>query len=106
MLFELVNVTRTFQNFINILKNNILDPFTIIYVNNILVFSITFSKYRKRVKTVLAYIQAAGLQQDTDKCKFEIYETKYLDLIIQFAFLDSCLGFAKICPAKTNAIDF
>ena len=73
MLFGLVNASIYFQNFINNdLENNILDLFVIAYVNNILVFSKTLQKNRDYVRTVLAYLQAAGLQLDIDKCKFEV----------------------------------
>ena len=62
MLFGLVNSSNSFQNFIiDILKNNILDLFVSAYVNNILIFSKTFQKQRKYVKTVLACFKAASL---------------------------------------------
>ena len=52
------------------------------YVDDILVCSETLQKHKKHVKTVLGQIQAAGLQLDIDKCKFEVQETRYLGLII------------------------
>ena len=42
MPFELANVPSSFQNFINVLKNDILDHFITVYVNDILVLSKTF----------------------------------------------------------------
>ena len=59
-----------------------LEFFITTYVNNILVFSKTSKKHRKHVKTVLTCLQVPGLQLNIDKCKFEIYENKYLGLII------------------------
>ena len=107
MSFKLANALSSFQNFINnLLENNILDFFVTVYVHDILVFSKTFQEYRKHVKTVLACLQAAGLQLDIDKYKFEVYETKYLDLIIQSASSDSLPGCVKMCLAKTSAINF
>ena len=83
MLFGPANAPSSFQNFINnVLKNNVLDFFVTAYVNNILVFSKTFPEHKKHVRRVLACFQAAGLQLDINKCKFEVYETKYLGLII------------------------
>ena len=57
------------------------------------------------VKTVLGRIQAAGLQLDIDKCKFEVQETKYLGLIIQAATPEGRPGCVKMDPAKTHAIN-
>ena len=74
-------------------------------MDNVLVFSKTFHKYRKHVKTVLAYRQVASFQLDINKCEFEVHETKYLGLIIQFTFPDGCPEYIKICPAKTSTID-
>ena len=106
MLFKLVNALSSFQNFINdVLENNILDLFVTAYVDNILVFSKTFQEHKKHVKTVLTHLQAAGLQLDIDKCKFEVHETKYLGLIIQSTSSNSHPGCVKMCPAKTSAID-
>ena len=59
MLFELVNAPSFFQNFINVLGNNILDLFFTTYVDDILVFSKTLHEHRKHVKTILACLQAA-----------------------------------------------
>ena len=85
--------------------NNILNLFVTAYVDDILVFSKIFQKHKKHVKTVLAHFQAASLQLDINKYKFEVHETKYLGLIIQFASSDGCPGCVKRCPARTSAID-
>ena len=106
MLFGLSNAPSSFQNFLNdVLNNDILNIFVTVYVDDILVFSKMFQEHRKHVKTVLGQIQAAGLQLDIDKCKFEVQETKYLRLIIQATTLEGRPGCAKMDPAKTHAID-
>ena len=106
MPFGLANAPSSFQNFINdILKNNILDIFVTAYIDNILVFSKTLKEHRQHVKTVLSRLQAASLQLDIDKCKFEVHETKYLGLIIQSASLEGHSGCVKMDPVKTSAID-
>ena len=89
----------------NVLGNDILDIFVAAYVDDILVFSKTLQEHRKHVKTVLGRIQAAGLQLNIDKCKFEVQVTKYLGLIIQAATSEGCPGCVKMDPAKTHAID-
>ena len=79
MLFGLANALSSFQNFMNnILENDILNIFVTAYIDNILVFSKTLKEHKQHVKTVLSHLQAAGLQLDIDKCKFEVHETKYL----------------------------
>ena len=106
MLFGLSNASNSFQNFLNdVLDNDILDIFVTAYVDDILIFSKTLPEHRKHVKTVLGWIQAAGLQLDIDKCEFEVQETKYLGLIFQAATLEGRPGCVKMDPAKTHAID-
>ena len=106
MLFGLSNASSSFQNFLNdVLGNDILDIFVIAYVDNILVFSKTLQEHRKHVETVLGRIQAAGLQLDIDKCKFEVQKIKYQELIIQTATSESCPGCVKMDTAKTHGID-
>ena len=106
MLFGLANALSSFQNFINdILENNILALLITTHVNNIPVFSNSFHDYRQHVKTVLACFQATCLQLDINKCKFEVYEIKYLGLIIQSTFPDSHPACIKMCPVITSFID-
>ena len=107
LLFVLANAPSSFQNFINdILKNIILDLLVTAYLNIILVFSKTFQEHKNYVRTLLAWFQAAGLQLDIDKYKFNVYETKYLGVIISAASPDGCPGCVKMCPVKTSTIDF
>ena len=83
MPFGLANAPSSFQNFVNdVLGNNILNIFVTACVDDILVFSKILKEHRQHVKTVLSHLQAAGLQLDIDKCKFEVHRTKYLALII------------------------
>ena len=104
MSFRLANAPSSFQNFINdILGNDILDIFVTAYIDDILAFSKTFKKHRQHVKTVLSRLQAAGLQLDIDKCKFEVHKTKYLGLIIQSASPKGHSGCVKMDPVKTSA---
>ena len=106
MPFGLANASSSFQNFINdVLRNNILDILVTAYVDGILVFSKTLKEHKQHVKTILSCLQAAGLQLDIDKCRFEVHETKYLGLIIQSASPVGHSGYFKIDPVKASAID-
>ena len=104
MLFGLANASSSFQNFINVLENDILDLFVAAYMEDILIFSKTFQEHKKHIKIVLGCLQAAGLQLDIDKCEFEVHKTKYLGLLIQSAFPDGCPGCVKMGPTKTSII--
>ena len=88
--FGLANTPSTFQNYINnVLGPDILDVFGTAYVDNILVYSQTLKEHRKYIKLVLSRLQDASLQVDISKCDFEVYQVKYLGLIIQSATEDS-----------------
>ena len=83
MPFGLASAPSSFQNFINdVLGKDILDIFVTTYIDDILVFSKMLKKQRHHVKTALSCLQAVGLQLNIDKCKFEVYETVYIGLII------------------------
>ena len=90
MPFGLANTPSTFQNYINdVLGPDILDVFGTAYVDDILIYSQTLKKHWKHVKLVLSQLQDASLQVDISKCDFEVYQVKYLGLIIQSATEDS-----------------
>ena len=89
MLFSLANTPSKSQNYINdVLGPDILDIFGTAYVDDILVYSQTLKKHQKYVKLVLSRLQDASLQVDISKCDFEVYQVKYLGLIIQSATED------------------
>ena len=88
--FGLTNTPSTFQNYINdVLGPDILDVFGTAYMDDILVYSQTLKEYQKHVKLVLSRLQDVSLQVDISKCDFEVYQVKYLGLIIQSATEDS-----------------
>ena len=83
MIFGLANAPSSFQNLINdVLGNNILVIFVTAYNDDILVSSKKLKEHRQHVKNGLSHLQAASLQLEIDKCKFEVHKTKYLGLII------------------------
>ena len=107
MPFGLANAPSTFQSFVNnILGNDNLDLFVTAYIDDILIFSKTLKEHRQHVKTVLGRLKEAGLQLDIDKCEFEVYETKYLGLIIHTASENDKPGYISIDPIKIDAITF
>ena len=53
MLFELFNVSVSFQNYINDILQDYLDVFCIIYINDILIYSDTLKEHRQHVQQIL-----------------------------------------------------
>ena len=90
MPFGLANTPSTFQNYINnVLGPDILDVFGTAYIDDILVYSQILKEHQKYVKLVLSRLQDVSLQVNISKCNFEVYQVKYLGLIIQSATEDS-----------------
>ena len=81
-LFSLYNTPATFQNYINYILHNALNNYYTTYLNNILIFSKTRTKYTKYINEVIQRLGNAGLQININKSKFYTTKTKYLSLII------------------------
>jgi hypothetical protein len=66
--------------------NNILfdylDDLSIVYLNNILIYSNDPLEHETYIKLVLQKLHNTGLQADIKKYKFNITRTKYLGFII------------------------
>ena len=97
MLFELFNVSASFQNYINDILQDYLDVFCTTYINDILIYSDILKEHRQHVWQILQKLQRAGLQLDIDKCEFHVQEVKYLELIIGVDGI-------KMDPVKVEAI--
>ena len=97
MLFELFNVSASFQNYINDILQDYLDVFCTTYIDDILIYSDTLKEHRQHVQQILQKLQRAGLQLDIDKCEFHVQEVKYLGLIIGVDGI-------KMDPVKVEAI--
>jgi len=82
--FELVNVSSTFQRYINWVLQNFLNEFCSAYVNNILIFTDELlHQHRNHIQKILLQLQEAGLQIDIDNCEFEVKSIKYLKFILK-----------------------
>lgn len=82
MSFELYNISRTFQFFINKTLRKYLNNFCTTYLDDILVYSNFLEKHIEHVQKILTRLQEARLFLDIDKCEFSVNEVKYLKLII------------------------
>ena len=82
--FDLVNISSTFQKYINSVLRNYLDEFVSVYLNDILIFfSDSLRNHCQKMITVLKQLQQTDLQIDIDKCEFETMFTKYLEFIVK-----------------------
>src|SRR5258707_9219238 len=81
MLFSLTNAPAVFQHFINEVLGNLLDAFTVGYIDDILIYSDSLETHQDHVWEVLRQLQEAGLYANPKKCKFHMDTVKYLGFI-------------------------
>ncbi len=82
MLFELINESFIFQNFMNDTLMNYLNEFVIAYLDNIIVYSNNKKEHIQHVKKILQRLRETNIQTDVDKCEFYITKTKFLEMIV------------------------
>jgi hypothetical protein len=82
MLFELINESSTFQNFMNDTFMNYLDEFVIAYLNDIIIYNNSKKKHVQHVRKILQRLRETNIQADVNKCEFHITETKFLEMIV------------------------
>jgi hypothetical protein len=97
MPFGLTNAPATFQNLMNDVLRDFLDDFTIVYLDDILIFSRSLEEHKRHVRLVLERLRANGLFTKPEKCSFHQDETEYLGYIV------SPNG-VKMDPKKVTAI--
>src|SRR6266542_2812898 len=82
MPFSLCNASATFQCLMNQILRKYLGKFVIVYLNDIIIYSKTFEKYKEYVKLVFKVLQAVSLMMKLKKCKFAQRELRFLRHII------------------------
>jgi len=80
--FKLINKSIFFQQYINDILWNFLNNFCQVYLNDILIYSKMRKKHRDHVKLVLKRLCKAELQMNIQKCKFNVEETVFLEVIV------------------------
>ncbi len=73
---------------------NFLNDFCQVYLNDILIYSKMRKKHRDHVKLVLSWLREAELQMNIWKCKFNVKETVFLEVIV--SELDLRMNFSKV----------
>ncbi|QRW20379.1 Retrotransposable element Tf2 protein [Rhizoctonia solani] len=82
MPFGLTNAPAVFQDMMNEIFQDLLDVYVIIYLDNILVFSLNERDHEAHVQEVLKRLQDNDLFCNIEKCHFHIKKIDYLGFII------------------------
>ncbi len=83
MLFELINASTSFQNYINHVFKNYVNVFLIIYLNDILIFFNNLKEHIKHVRLILKKLIKYKLYAKLEKCRFHLEEVNYLNYLIK-----------------------
>ncbi len=94
LLFDLINDSVSFQQYMNDVLWNFLNDFCQVYLDNILIYSKTQREHKQHVKMILTRLQEADLQVDIWKCKFDVEEMIFLEVIVSKQ--DLCMNFIKV----------
>ncbi len=80
--FELTNKSIFFQQYMNDVLWDFLNDFCQVYLDDILIYSKMRKKHKDHVKLVLSRLREAELQMNIRKCKFNVEETVFLEVIV------------------------
>lgn len=98
MFFGLTNSPATFQALMNsIFADLIAKGKVAVYLDDILIFTITLEEHRQLVNEVLQRLKAHDLYLRPEKCEFEQEEIEYLGLVIRE-------GEVHMDPSKVEAV--
>ncbi len=92
--FKLTNELTFFQQYMNDILWDFLNDFCQVYLDDILIYSKTRKKHRNHVKLVLNRLREAELQMNIWKCKFNVEETVFLEVIVLKQ--DLCMNSSKM----------
>ena len=82
MPFGLTNAPATFQRLMECVLAGLTPEHSLIYLDDIIIFSATFQEHLNRLRGVLDRLLRAGLRLKTSKCQFARKEVRYLGHIV------------------------
>ena len=82
MPFGLTNAPATFQRLMECVLAGLTYEQCLIYIDDIIVFSATFSQHLERLETVFEHLAAAGIRLQPSKCHFTLNQICYLGHIV------------------------
>uniref|UniRef100_A0A0W0FC37 Reverse transcriptase domain-containing protein n=1 Tax=Moniliophthora roreri TaxID=221103 RepID=A0A0W0FC37_MONRR len=88
MFFGLSNSPAMFQSFMDdIFADYIEEGWIVIYMDNILIFSLDLETHRKQTIKVLEHLRLHDLFLKPEKCRFDITEIDFLGMIIRPGYI-------------------
>jgi hypothetical protein len=96
--FGLSNAPAAFQTFMNEIFADLLNKFTIVYLDDILIYSNDPKEHDEHVKIVLERLRKHGLCVNPKKCSFDVHSIDFLGYIISPDGI-------SMDPAKTQIIE-
>ena len=78
MPFGLTNAPAAFQRFVNTVFADLLDVCVIVYLDDILIYSVDKASHKEHVREVLRRLRKHGLYAKPKKCEFNTDSTEYL----------------------------
>ncbi len=82
-MFELTNVSTTYQEIINNILQQYLNRFVIVYLNNIIIYSKILKKYISYIFKILKYLDIRNLYFKLKKCKFYREKIDFLEFVVK-----------------------
>ena len=82
ILFRLTNTPITFQAYINKTLSDMLDLCMVVYLDNILIYSINKEDYKRNICIVLDRLKTYNLYYKLNKCAFNINIVNFLSFIV------------------------
>jgi hypothetical protein len=82
MSFGLINAPMTFQALMNDVLHDFIRVFVLVFFNDILIFSDSWSSHLQHVRAVLQRLQKHGLVVKRSKCSFGATSVQYLGHVI------------------------
>jgi len=82
MSFGLKNASATFQRLMNRVLHRLIGKFCAVYLDDIIIYSITFQDHCNHVQQVFNRLKEAGLKIKPEKCTFVESEVSYLGHIV------------------------
>ncbi len=92
--FKLINDSVLFQQYMNNILWDFLNDFCQVYLDDILIYSKTQWKHWQHVKMILNRLREADLQMNIQKCKFNVEEIVFLEVIVSEQ--DLCMNSIKV----------
>lgn len=95
--FGIANAPSTFQRLVDTVLGPVLEPYVLVYLDDIIVATPTYEKHVEVLREVFRRLESAGLTLNRDKCLFCRSELRYLGYVINREGL-------HVDPEKVNAM--